>query len=197
MSETTTELTPKELIDKVMADLGLTVTAEFIPQSKSRNAKSEDRSLNWTVTLWIANHRPVGGIDKHLIIETDYSAGSGHCPASKLSVKAAGHANSMLRDGLIRWECEHGYPCGTGFMGRVPGSKPLMPETADVLSSLVMESDALDCSTFEEWADTLGYDSDSRKAEGIYRASLEIALKLRNGIGDAGLAALREACQDY
>ena len=43
----------------------------------------------------------------------------------------------------------------------------------------------------------LGYDPDSRKAEGIYRACLELALKLRNGLGEKLLAELREAVADY
>jgi hypothetical protein len=68
---------------------------------------------------------------------------------------------------------------------------------ADVLASLVMDSSAIDYSTYEEWAGDCGHDPDSRKGEAIYRACLEIALKLRNGLGEAGLAALREAAQDY
>lgn len=35
------------------------------------------------------------------------------------------------------------------------------------------------------------------KGETIYRACLEIALKLRAAIGEAGLAALQNAFQDY
>lgn len=55
----------------------------------------------------------------------------------------------------------------------------------------------LDSSTFEEWANEFGYDPDSRKAEVIYRACLEIALKLRNGLGEDRLRDLRELFTDY
>lgn len=76
------------------------------------------------------------------------------------------------------------------------------PETPDRgymgdRNSLVSDADVLDCSTFEEWADNLGYDKDSRKAEATYRECLALALKLRNGLGEAALAELREAAQDY
>ena len=48
-----------------------------------------------------------------------------------------------------------------------------------------------------EWAKDFGYDTDSRKAETTYRACLEIALQLRNGIGEAGFTRLQEASFDY
>jgi hypothetical protein len=60
-----------------------------------------------------------------------------------------------------------------------------------------MDSDVFNYSSFEEWASTFGYDADSRKGESIYRTCLDIALKLRNAIGEDGLQKLREACQDY
>ena len=49
----------------------------------------------------------------------------------------------------------------------------------------------------EGWAADLGYDTDSRSAEQTYRACLEIGLKMRNGLGDAQLRALRGIYQDY
>ncbi len=73
----------------------------------------------------------------------------------------------------------------------------IAPDACDVIASLSMNSRVLDCSSFEEWAGEFGYDVDSRKAESIYRACLEIALKLRNGLGEEGLRALQNATQDY
>lgn len=74
---------------------------------------------------------------------------------------------------------------------------PILPDSLDVLHSLISDSDVLDAGGFESWASDFGYDADSRKAESIYRACLDIALKLRAGIGEAGLATLREAAIDY
>lgn len=58
---------------------------------------------------------------------------------------------------------------------------------------------------FENWASEYGYDTDSRKAESIYQACLDIALKLRGdialklrgAIGDSGMVELQTAFQDY
>lgn len=183
----------KEKAAAALAELGLTIEAEFIPFSRSRNAGKDSTfkgpCLNWKVRVLHKGRE---------ILATDYSAGSGHCPAYKLSVKEAGGRDSLMRAELVEWECENGYPASRmGGLYRRPGSKPLMPEATDVLYSLVSDSDALDYGTFEEWAPNLGYDPDSRKAEAIYRTCLEFALKLRNAVGEAGLSTLREAFQDY
>lgn len=74
---------------------------------------------------------------------------------------------------------------------------PILPDAADVLYSLLSDSGVLNYSRFEEWAESLGYETDSRKAESIYRACLEIALQLRNAIGETGLQQLQAAFQDY
>jgi hypothetical protein len=103
---------------------------------------------------------------------------------------------SVDQDAAIRWECEHGKRAqGTGRS--LYGRKQITPETLDVLAALVMDASVLDCDDFEDWASDLGYDTDSRTAEAIYRECLAIALKLRNGIGDGNLEALRELFADY
>ncbi len=123
-------------------------------------------------------------------LTTDYSAGCGHCPSYKQG------RMTVDEDKCVRLECEHG--CATSGLGFFPArGKPILPALADVLSSLVMDAEVIDHGTFEEWADNLGMDKDSRKAEATYKACLEIGLKLRNALGEDGLKRLREACQDY
>lgn len=179
--------------------LGMSVKSEFVPFSQSSNKNEKHKSLNWRVTL------QKGGRD---IITTDYSAGTAHCPAHKLSLRAAGGRDSIMRDGMITWECENGFaarafdhannPQGYTVRELNPKSRsPIAPNALDVIHSLVMDSDVLESSGFEDWASNFGYDTDSRSAETIYRACLEIALKLRNGLGEKALAELREAFQDY
>lgn len=46
-------------------------------------------------------------------------------------------------------------------------------------------------------AETFGYDPDSRSAEKVYRACMEIALKMRAALGESGLSRLNEIFQDY
>jgi hypothetical protein len=181
-----------------LAKMGLTVTSEFIAFSKSRNANEKHPSLNWKVTL---------RKDGRAILTTDYSAGAAHCPAYKASVREMGGRDSIMRDAAIRFECESGFaavafdnansPNGYQVRQLNAKGKSLQPNALDVIASLVMDSSVLDESSFEDWASSLGYDVDSRKAETMYRACLDIALKLRNGIGESGLSELREAFRDY
>lgn len=173
-------MTAAETIEATAADLGLTVKAEFVPWSLSRRAGEKGPSLNWKVTL-VRNGRAV--------LTTDYSAGAGHCPSYKPGRQSVDDA------ARLKQECESGRSMlSRGLGGR---SQRILPKTADVLASLVMDADALERGTFEEWAGDFGYDTDSRTAEGIYRACLEIGLKLRNGLGEDGLKRLREACEGY
>jgi len=161
---------------------GLTIAAVFVPFSQSRNKAEKYPSLNWRVTL------QYNGRD---IITTDYSAGMAHCPAHNRA--GLGSQNCIMRDKVIREECE----TGRESLDYGKRGKALLPDPCNVLHSLVMDSEALDYSTFEEWAESFGYDSDSRKGEAIYRACLEIALKMRAGLGESLLAQAREAFQEY
>lgn len=60
--------------------------------------------------------------------------------------------------------------------------KPTPPTAASVVDSLLLDVSGLD-EPFEGWAASLGYDTDSRKAEAIYRACLETLPKLRAFFG--------------
>ena len=175
--------------------LGLIVTSKFVPFSQSRNAAKKSPSLNWQVTL--STLSPIDG-QRRVILTTDYGAGSGHCPSYK-QVFGRKTVEDQEREARVAWECENGRPA-TKFVDigrRTQMPATIEPKALDVIHSLVSDSDVLDAGGFESWARDLGYDTDSRKAEAIYRACLETALKLRAAIGDAGLSALRDAFQDY
>ena len=73
----------------------------------------------------------------------------------------------------------------------------ILPDPLDVLYSIVSDSDVLNYSTFEDWAENLGYDPDSRRAESTYRECLKHAIALRVAIGSDGLDRLQAAFQDY
>jgi hypothetical protein len=172
----------------IIEALGLIVTSQFIPFSQSRNKNEKQPSLNWHVTLQK---------DGRDVLTTDYSAGCAYAPSYRWGDKPEQRY-------MVAYECERGFRA----LGVRWGSRPegygaenaknrIEPNALDVIYSLVMDYDVLKHSTFESWAADFGYDVDSRKAEHVYRACLEIALKLRNGIGEAGLSELREAFQDY
>lgn len=177
---------PKTLQD-VMTELDLTVHAEFVPWSRSRDyqagAGPDKRSLNWRVTL--RRH----GRD---VLTTDYSAGIGHCPSYRPSARW-----TLDYAAAIEHETENGRVAYAPGALRPTAGKPILPDPTDIVASLAMDSDVLDHGTFESWAADAGYDTDSRKAEATYRACLELALRLRAALGDADLTALRDAASWY
>jgi hypothetical protein len=182
-----------------IAKHGITIKSDFVPFSQSRNKAEKYKTLNWRVTLQK---------DGRDVLVTDYSAGESYCPAYKLSVREAGERNSIMRHGMLAWECEHGFAVRAfdnanspeGYTVRELNPKtrsPILPDSESVIHSLLSDADVLDAGGFEGWASDLGFDPDSRTAEKTYRACLDIALKLRSGLGEAALQELREAFQDY
>ena len=59
------------------------------------------------------------------------------------------------------------------------------PTAEAVLEALASDAATLDnAQTFEDWAEELGYDTDSRKAEAIYNQVVEQTDKLRDFLGN-------------
>jgi hypothetical protein len=173
----------KEMIEMVAKELGLTMTAKFVPWSQSRNAGEKERSLNWKIAMLK---------DGKEFLTTDYMAGIGHCPSYKQGPM------TMLRDKILLWECENGRAAIVIGDRPLPmGGKPILPELTDVIHSLCMDAEAIDHKSFSEWATDLDCDTDSIKAHETYKACLSIGLALRCALGDEGLAKLRRACENY
>jgi hypothetical protein len=62
------------------------------------------------------------------------------------------------------------------------------PTADDVLSCLAMDAAGTEnARSFEEWAGEYGYDTDSRKAERMFRTCQQQSRKLKKFIGDPGL----------
>ena len=70
------------------------------------------------------------------------------------------------------------------------GHKGAEPTAKDVLDCLASDASSIEWDTFEAWADNMGYDSDSRKAERIYKAVERGSAKLKRFLGDALYDAL-------
>lgn len=189
----------QETLQECMNRYGLSVRSEFVPFSRSRNAKPDakpsDRSLNWRVTLVQRYENSAGDARYRDIVTADYSAGIAHCPGYRQGMKwTAGNA------AIIEKETETGRKCKmyTANLFHVTPSGPAIePKAADVVRSLALDADVLNHADFESWASEFGYDKDSRSAEKIYRACLEIALKLQAGLGASVLSDLQTASQDY
>lgn len=176
----------KAMRKQLIEDNKLALKCEFVPHSRSRNYKptKNDREkleswmINWKVTLLK---------DGREVITTDYSQGIGHHPEYERNGR--GGMVVAVFDALEK-------SLETGFYGM--RKKLPEPKLEDVLYSLIMDSDVLEYSNFEEYAKYTGFcDPDSRKGEKIYRDCLEIALKLRSHLGEKLMSDLREAFQDY
>lgn len=74
--------------------------------------------------------------------------------------------------------------------------KPQAPHAADVLHSLILDSSAVGQS-FDSWCSDFGYDTDSRKAENIYRACQQNADKLTRVFNAEQREAIATTLQDY
>ncbi len=74
----------------------------------------------------------------------------------------------------------------------------VFPTLPSVLHSLLTDGEAFTSSmTFEDWCGNFGYETDSRKAEDIYRTCDDIGRKLSRGIPADVLTRARELLQDY
>lgn len=178
----------RQKLEQAIAELGLTVESTFIPFSQSRSKAEKNYNLNWEVTL---------KKDGRHVLTTEYSAGMAHCPAYK-KIKPMNQWGRFTLDDmeLIKFECERGQKAHRNI-DHISGNGKIEPDTADVIHSLVLDSDVVNAGSFEEWAGDLGYDCDSIKHKKIYKACLKIGLKLLQAVGTEGMRKLQEAGQDY
>lgn len=170
----------------IIDQLGLTYTATFIP-TKQPADKVRHPQLHWICTFTKGQQS----------MTIPYREGCAHVVGYQQFHK--NNYEKWLHDAVIREACETGvvrtnWKHDLCFYRKVKQPEPTL---TDVLYCLVMDSDVLNTSGFEEWAKNLGYDTDSRKAEKTYRACLEQSLQLKSLIGQAALDTLQEAFQDY
>lgn len=126
----------------------------------------------------------------------------------QFSVKAMGET---MRD---NWKCDawrvtfsvtrHSmatdYFTGTGHRSkpktRFDTAKPVAPKAADVLYSLLLDSEACN-ESFNDWCDNFGYSNDSLKAINTYQQCCKIGEDMRKVFSPDQMATLRELLQDY
>lgn len=164
----------------LMAEHGVTVAAVFVPFSQSRDAGKKELTLNWRVTLQAKGRA---------VISCEYGAGVAHCPAYKLSVKEAGGLNSIMRHEMLKHECETGREYRR--FGN-PGA-PILPDSVRVIGCLMMDAAAVNESSFSDWCENFGFDSDSIKARKIYDECLAHGLAIRAALGGPVFESFYEA----
>lgn len=157
----------------ILNTLGITIDATYLPH---KTPAGESPQLRWRVSVR-RNGRE--------FYSTEYSAGCAHSPEYK---RSGGRVTAAVVQ-----------ECDTGWRADRPGwyGTPVPPpDAADVVHCLLMDASGTD-ETFEEWAGNLGYDPDSRKAEGIFKACRDVAAALRRTFTHEELESLEAAFAGY
>ena len=173
----------KELESKLRELVGsdLEYSAEY--QVGHERTKKPDRELVWKIKLKNGNVR----------LETEYFQGCAHLPGYNWQTSQTVAGDEAIARALHagRKLCGNGCEVALGATGLLSA-----PPLSEVMYSLVLDAEAIDHASFEEWASAFGYDTDSRKAEATYRACLEFAIKLRAMFGNEVVNQIRELLSD-
>ncbi len=177
MNKSIAELTGVTL-DTLCADVGIEATyiGRRIDGDKCERVNARDiPDEKWEHDAWNVSLAYQG----RTYLDINYRMGIGHSPQPPKIVTI------------------HDQEVAARFYERPPRGKwnPTPPTAADILSSLMLDVSSLG-EGFEGWAESYGYDTDSRKAEGIYRACLETLPKLHALLGDA-FGRFETAAQEY
>lgn len=179
--------TASEMLVQAIKDLGLVLEYTYIPWSASRQAKEkpDTRTINkawhWTTKVY----HPTTPSDAFTAC---YSQGPGvtktptWVKASKEKQVCMNHAETLeheLQSGLV-W-----------FGSMVSSRKPVKPVDVDVFGSLCLDSDAVNYKDFADWAENLGFDSDSIKDKAAYDECIRTGLWMVRNIGSDNLAYLQ------
>lgn len=160
----------KDKIEAFLTAHGAVFSSVFVPWSQHTHDEKQRYGLAYDVTLTQGRRA----------YTTRYSQGAAYLPSWA-------HHMTIEKAEACQRESETG----------LHGCLPILPSVVDVMACLASDASALDCVSFEEWAGDFGYDTDSRKAEGVYNACVACGLALRSMFGDAGLAELREITKDW
>lgn len=176
-------------VDQLLTNFSLDYT--YIPGSTKD--KTEDGKSDWRLKYIVHIF-----YKQKLVLSTEYSMGAAHIPGwdnfgwqGPKTVHDLQILETILKTGT------HHVVMGPKGPQLSMQPLPIAPILKDVMYCLISDSDAAQYRDFEDWAENYGYDADSRKAEKIYQACMEIALKLRAELGDDLMAELRVAFQDY
>lgn len=188
-----------QALEALATECELWVDSTLIPFSRSRNAHEKTPSVNWEIRLFKGpkpglvapgDTRTLSGQHLVPIWSGPYTQGIAH-----LETPRKFDPRCVDGDNAIRQACETGKGIYASHYIR-PDVKAVRPTLADILHSLLLDASAIDEASFEDWASSLGYDIDSRKAESTYRECLKIGLALRAAIGNEKLSAMRDLAQE-
>lgn len=172
---------------------GITLTAERTVRAEFEAVAGPDdaRSAHPSRTYWRVSLGREGAtwMGRPWTLDTLYSLGSGawdgvRVGAHRQSVRGPFGGTCAYHDCAQQWPCAEVIARG----------QPHPPTAADVLDSLKTDAGTYENTRgFEDWCGEFGYDTDSRKAERIYRSIADDAHRLRVLLGDE---AYRELLED-
>jgi hypothetical protein len=166
----------QEQIDQFLQDNKITYSHKFVPFSISRNAKEKEPTLNWKVEL----------TNEKGSIFTDYQKGIGHLDFNwvngfrkVMSIDQDKATKSAVYDAIEKGIHKDVTVGNKGDVKVGFKNKPFPhPTIYEVLTSLLIDAQAIDFPSYESWANEYGYESDSRKGEKTYNACREHGAQL-------------------
>ena len=150
------------------------------------NGKPPARGVPRHMDHWLVLFRPPNGGATETV---DYYTGLGH--RKSLAERLRKRHKNILASDPGDWEDLKAY---RGYVES--DTRPVAPKLDDVLHSLSMDASAFGMS-FEDWAEELGYDTDSRLAFATYEECQKSAKRLIRITGERDLGKLAEAFADY
>ncbi len=173
----------------------LTLTSTYVPQIVAPCAKYHLPSFKWEVALRRGTADVyVGPYGQGVAYVDGPFPGTLARTGGGFSLYTWAQVATLYKEGSTEVET-HPRDEGKVFAQRVT-CKARPPALLDVLYCTLADASALDYPTFESWASEYGYDTDSRKAEGIYRTCLREAAVLNAALG-LRVHDLRIAFQNY
>ncbi len=196
-NELITEQSTDDIVQKKLDEWGVVYNPQFRPQNPKELTETikTKKDVDKLVYKWLPSFNNE---------EFDYFTGLGHQHITK-NIGYGGWTTDELGI-VVHAVCGMEYM--TAYLNKPsnlkitkPGSKPIKgylvpPTAASVLYCLILDSEAL-YRTFEEWANDLGYNSDSIKDKEIYNECCSNARRLLNCFTREQIEELQELLQDY
>lgn len=185
----------KETTENALRELGLSLAVLIGPRGDV--ADKDWPNIKYRVELRF-NDKP--------ILETNYKLGIGHVDPKKAfigSVMSRPRLTSDEESILLHWQ-SHPYAqfknkkLWADVAAKLATYQKVAPSLPDVVHSLLLDGEPyFNGESFEDWASNCGYETDSRKAEEIYKACMEIGRQLKRGLPHDTITKALEILQDY
>jgi len=178
---------PEEIkVEEFIKSIGLTMECQYIGIKTEKDKGPEGKPVEHTMDEWSCTLSR----DKQSMT-IPFKQGLAHRKTTSRSIiKAFGYGHGLTSKQVKQYERESYKMKPEKWIAM---SEPVAPELDNVLDCLRSDSECWENSrNFEDFCSELGYDTDSRKAESIYKACGEIAKELKFLLGSDNYKKLLE-----